>query len=88
VEAKCSPSNAPGHVLSLFPSRPNIATASAFQQGPAMKAAQRLTLSKVSEGLQILSDCDARLKGALNGYTNMETLERMVLELTRALSFR
>ncbi len=88
VEAHCSPSDAPAAIKALFPDRPNLANESPYRQGPMMQAAQRLTLVQISRGLQILGDADARLKGALPGFSSMETLERMIMELSKSLAVR
>ncbi len=52
-----------------------------------MASARKVTLAQLTQCFQVLSDtCDARLKGSLGGFSAVETLERMVLEMAGAVS--
>ena len=88
VDAGASPGNAPDSVRALFPERPNLASESPYRQSAVMNTARRVTLQRVERAMAILSDTDARLKGALDAFTPLETLERMVLEMAEVLSPR
>lgn len=81
VEAGTSPSNAPPPVASLFPTQPNLAKMAPWSQDQAMGLGRRLTFDQLRAMMQVVSDADARLKGLLPGFSSMETLERMLLEL-------
>lgn len=51
-----------------------------------MQLAKKTTLPRVAAVLQVLSDTDARLKGALPGFSWADTLERMILEMAACLA--
>ncbi|MCB8932270.1 MAG: DNA polymerase III subunit delta [Fimbriimonadaceae bacterium] len=86
VDSGTSPSNAPDAVTRLFPAMPNLQKMAPWSQDQAMRFGRRLSLDQLREMLQVVSDADARLKGLLPGFSSMETLERMLLELVRAAS--
>jgi DNA polymerase-3 subunit delta len=86
IEAGVSPSTAPPEVTCLFPERPNLAKEQPYRQGPVMQLAKKTTLPRVAAALQVLSDTDARLKGALPGFSGVDTLERMILEMAACLA--
>jgi hypothetical protein len=46
-----------------------------------MAMARRTTTKRVASMLQVLADSDARLKGLLPGFSAIEILERMILEM-------
>jgi DNA polymerase III delta subunit len=76
---------APADVLACFPDKPNLAKEPPYRHAQMLAVAKKTTLPRVGEALRILSDTDARLKGALAGFSAMDTLERMVLEMAQAL---
>lgn len=80
VEQGANPANAPESVRALFPSRPNLAK-EPYAQNRAMAAARRLSLPQIQACMQALADADARLKGALTGFSATETLERLLLQI-------
>jgi len=84
IDAKCAPGNPTDAVRAMFPSKPDISAEPPYRQSALMKTAQRLTLPRLERCFAILSDTDARLKGILDAYTSVETLERMVLDMTAA----
>ncbi|MGV3615816.1 MAG: DNA polymerase III subunit delta [Fimbriimonas sp.] len=86
VDAGVSPSNAPDAVRATFPEKPNLAAEQPYRQGPLMNSARRVSLERIERAMAVLSDTDARLKGALEAFTAVETLERMVLEMAEALA--
>jgi DNA polymerase III subunit delta len=81
VEATATPENIPPEILAQFPDKPNLAKEKPFLQAKAMRMARQVTLPQLERALSVLSDADARLKGMLDGFSAMETLERMMLEL-------
>jgi len=85
-EAGVSPANAPESVRAMFPDKPNLANESPYRQNPVMAAARRLSLGRLERCFGILADTDARLKGGLSAFTPMETLERMVLEMSAVMA--
>jgi DNA polymerase-3 subunit delta len=86
VDAGTTPANAPESVRATFPDRPNLASEAPYRQGPLLNNARRVPLERIERAMAILSDTDARLKGALEAFTPVETLERMVLEMAEALA--
>jgi DNA polymerase III delta subunit len=86
-EAGCGPSNAPESVLQMFPGRNNLAKEQPYRQNAVMALARKTTLDQIARALQVLSDTDSRLKGVLPGFTAVDTLERMILEMAEAVSF-
>lgn len=86
VERNVPPSTAPDDVKAAFPSRPDLAKEKEWQQSRALQAARQTDLPSLSRCFGVLSDADAALKGALPGFNAMETMERMVLDMIRALT--
>lgn len=86
VDARCSPADAPASVRSMFPEKPNLAKEQPYRQSAVMAAARRISLKRLARCLAVLADTDARLKGSLDAYTPLETLERMILEMAAVLS--
>ena len=85
LEAGCSPANVPAEIASAFPEKPNLARESPYRQGAVMAAARRIGFPQLERCMRVLSDTDARLKGSLTGFSPMESLERMVLEMAAAV---
>lgn len=81
VERKCSPSSAPPEVLALFSEAGSIAKVASFQQQQAMQFARRMSFAGLRRCFAAVSDADARLKGLRSGFSAIDTLERMVLEM-------
>jgi len=86
IDADCRPDNAPDGVRRCFPARPNLASEAPYRQNQIMSQARRVTLSQIADGFRIVNDADSRLKGILPGFSGLETLERMILELAKAMS--
>jgi DNA polymerase-3 subunit delta len=86
IDAGCRADNAPDSVRQCFPSRPSLASEAPYRQGQVMSQARKVTLAQITAGFQIVNDADSRLKGILPGFSGLETLERMILELARAMS--
>lgn len=88
VERNVSPSTAPEDVKAAFPGRPDLGKEKDWQQSRALQAARQTDFPSLVRCFALLSDADAALKGSLPGFGAMETMERMVLEMIRALSER
>ncbi|HEY3780639.1 MAG TPA: DNA polymerase III subunit delta [Fimbriimonadaceae bacterium] len=84
VEAKCDPANMPSDLLALMPGRPNLANDPDWKQRKMMQLARNMSFPFLAACFQAVSDCDARLKGQLASFSGIESLERMVLEMTQA----
>lgn len=88
VESKCSPDSAPEEIRRLFPDRPNLAKEPPYRQSRLMQQARRVDFNALSQCLNAVSDADAKLKGLLNSFSAIETLEQMVLEMVEVVSAR
>jgi len=86
VEAGTWPNKAPAEVLAMFPEKPNLAKEPEYRQRSMMTLARKATLPTIAHQFSLLSDADARLKGLLPGYSGMETLEELVLEMSASLN--
>ena len=85
IDAGIGPANPPEHILAMFPDRPNLAKEADWSQRRAMGIGQRLDHDQISRCFQLLSDANARLVGLLPGFSAIETLERMVLEMAEVV---
>jgi DNA polymerase-3 subunit delta len=88
VDAGCSPSSPSPDVASMLLDRPNLSAEPPYRQSSVMQSARKTSLRQLRACFTILSDTDARIKGALDSYDTMDTLERMVLEMSEVLSGR
>jgi hypothetical protein len=48
-----------------------------------LSVARNVSFERLNRCFTILADTDARLKGALDSFSSVETLERMVLEMAQ-----
>ncbi|MBI1334252.1 MAG: DNA polymerase III subunit delta [Armatimonadetes bacterium] len=85
VESGCRPESAPSEVRAQFPSKPNLGSERPFVQGSVMRAAQNLSLGQVVEAMEHLSKADAALKGLGTSLSPMDTIERLVFDLSNTL---
>jgi DNA polymerase-3 subunit delta len=81
VEAKCSPEGAPENVRRFFLDKPNLAKEPPYRQSQLMQQARRVDLPALQRCLQEVTDADAKLKGLLDSFSAIETLEQMVLQM-------
>jgi len=87
VEAKCSnPGFAPESVARSFPEKNSIAKEQAYRLGNLLNTASRLHFSQIESCFAIVADTDARLKGSLSAFSPLDTLERMLLEMSAVVS--
>lgn len=86
IEAKCSPSNAPPEVARLFLDKPNIAKEPPYRQARLMQLARRVDFESLTRCFQAVSNADSKLKGLLDSFSAIESLEQMVLEMVEVVS--
>ncbi len=86
VENGCRPDSAPAEVMAMFPSKPNLCTASSYVQNGVMRSAQNLSLAQIVEAMEEVAKADAAIKGLGTSFTAMDTIERLVFELGNTLS--
>lgn len=86
IDNNCSPSNAPESVRAMFPEKPNLASEPPYRQGSVTTAARKVSLLQIQKCFTIIADTDARLKGSLDSFSGIETLERMVLQMAEAVA--
>jgi DNA polymerase-3 subunit delta len=86
LDVGVSPGDAPPEVRRVFPEKPNLASEAPYRQSALLSSARRVSLDRVERAMGILSDTDARLKGALDSFNSLDTLERMVLEMAETLA--
>ena len=87
VESNCnSPSFAPEPVSKMFPDKNSIAKEAPYRLNPLMTTAKRLSFPQLVKCFAIVADTDARLKGSLSSFSGVDTLERMLLEMSAAVA--
>jgi DNA polymerase-3 subunit delta len=87
VEAKCSnPGFAPESLARTFPEKNSIAKEQPYRVGPLMNTASRLKFAQIERCFAIVADTDARLKGSLSAFSALDTLERMLLEMSAVVA--
>lgn len=85
VEAHCQPAMAPPEVARTFLDKPNLGSEQPYRQSALMNSARRVDFRQLTVCFSIVSDADARLKGSVEGFNPMDSLERMVLDMCAAL---
>jgi DNA polymerase III subunit delta len=85
LDAGCQPQSAPDEVRANFPSKPNLASESPYRQNSVMRSARNLSLDQITKAMTIVCDADARLKGLEASFSGMDTVERLVFELSATL---
>lgn len=86
IDAKVALENVPDSISRLFPTRNNLLKEKPWVCKKVMQSARMVDLNQIARSMEIVSETDARLKGALSSYSAMETLERMVLEISNLLA--
>ncbi|CAN5494544.1 hypothetical protein BH11ARM2_BH11ARM2_22420 [soil metagenome] len=86
IEANCSASDPTPEVRAMLPDKDPITKLPPYRVGSVMAAARKANFPRLSRCLSLLSDADARLKGILDGFSAMETLERLLLEMAATLN--
>lgn len=82
IEDNCPASNPSSKVLSLLPSKPRISEERDWPREKAVKAARKLRFEQIGSVFKELVAADARIKGMLPAYNTVDTVERMVLNMT------
>lgn len=85
LDAKVHVNALPPEIAALMPERNDIRKEKTWVQEKIVRLARRVSLPQVSRCLQIIAETDARLKGMLDGFSGMDTLERMALEIAQAV---
>jgi DNA polymerase III delta subunit len=69
-----------------LPAKNNLLSEKEYPQRLAFQRARRLNANQIGEALSVVADTDARIKGILPGYGNVETMEQMVMHLALILN--
>jgi len=86
VEAGCNPTNPPESVAKMLPSKNSITAEQSYRLGALMGMARVVSLPAIERCFAIVADTDARLKGSLSSFSALDTLERMLLEMSAAVT--
>ncbi len=86
VDARCHPANPTAEVRAQMPEKPNILTEREWLQKKMMGNAQRIPLKRISKCLEEIQTADAKLKGMAPAFSTTETLETLILNLSRLCS--
>lgn len=85
-EAKCDPQNPNDAVRSMLPMKGEISKEREWRIRPAVFAAKRLNLVRLTHCLGVLAEADARMKGQGASFSAIETLEQTVMRLVSIAS--
>lgn len=85
VEAKANPARPPAEVEALLPDPAAWAKVSDWQRNRAMATARKLGFAQLAACMEAVAETDARLKGLEAGFSAVDTLERMVLEMVASV---
>jgi len=86
IDHGCRPEYAPPDVRALFPTRPNLGAERPFVQGAVMRSAQNLSLAQIVQAMEEVAKADAALKGLGTSFSPLDTIERLVFELSNTLN--
>jgi DNA polymerase-3 subunit delta len=86
VELGLSPASIPANQQGLFVEKQSIGKEPPYRQNKLVQQARRLSFPQLSAATIAVRDADSRIKGLADSFNAMETLERMVLDLGKALS--
>ena len=87
VEANLSnPSFVPDGVPKFLTEKNPLSKEAPYRVNPLLATAKRLSFAQIERCFAIVADTDARLKGSLNSFSALDTLERMLLEMSEAVS--
>jgi hypothetical protein len=82
LDAKANFADVPEAVAALMPEKGSILSDPEWKQRSVIKLARNLYLDQIAACFEIVAQADSRLKGSEpGGYSTVDTLERMVLEL-------
>jgi DNA polymerase-3 subunit delta len=86
LDTGATPDNAQTQAPESLVAQHNLATAHDFVKTKTMQQARKVTMSQVCHAMDELCDLDARLKGILPVWDQMEALERSTLRLVQVFS--
>ncbi|MEQ1822800.1 MAG: DNA polymerase III subunit delta [Fimbriimonadaceae bacterium] len=86
LDAGGSQANVPAQAKASMPTKNNLLSEKEYPQKLAFQRARRLNVNQIGEAMTVVADTDARIKGILPGYGNVETMEQMVMQLARILN--
>ncbi|MEI8281234.1 MAG: DNA polymerase III subunit delta [Armatimonadota bacterium] len=86
IENGCRPDNASPNVIAMFPAKPNLGNERPFVQGAVMRSAQNLSLNQIVDAMEEVAKADSAMKGLGTSFSSMDTIERLVFELSNTLS--
>lgn len=83
VERNVHPDNPPVDVLALLPKKPNLADERDWLRRKIVQAARRTSYEQLTRAMELVVDCDARIKGRRASVSATDTLEQTVLKLAQ-----
>ena len=86
VDAKVGLENVPESISRQFPTKNNLLKEKPWVCNKIMQSARKVDLNQIARCMEIVSETDSRLKGILDSYSAMDSLERMVLEISNLLA--
>ncbi|MEQ1935339.1 MAG: DNA polymerase III subunit delta, partial [Fimbriimonadaceae bacterium] len=86
LDAGGSQTAVPSEVKAGMPTKNNLLSEKEYPQKLAFQRARKLNLNQIRSAMTIVTDTDARIKGLLPGYSNVETMEQMVMQLAKVLN--
>ncbi len=86
VEANVTVPSAVVGGVKVLPSKNSLSKEQPYRIAPVMATAKKLTFKQLELCFGILADTDARLKGSLEGFSALDSLERMLLEMSTVVA--
>jgi len=83
VERNVHPDNPPVDVLALLPKKPNLADERDWLRRKIVQNARKTTYAQLAQAMELVVDCDARIKGQRASVSSTDTLEQAVLKLAQ-----
>ncbi len=83
VERNVHPDNPPVDVLAMLPKKPNLADEKDWLRRKFVQSARRINFAQLTQAMEMVVDCDARMKGQRASITASDTLEQTVLRLAQ-----
>ena len=81
-----SPAFVPESAPRMFPERNSLTKEQPYRVSPLMATAKKLSFPQIQQCFAIVADTDARLKGSLSSFSALDTLERMLLEMSSVVN--
>ena len=83
VEKNIHPDNPPVEVLALLPKKPNLADERDWLRRKIVQSARKTSYAQLTQAMELVVDCDARIKGLRASVSAADTLEQTVLRLAQ-----